>query len=296
MQNNQALLISIIIPTYNRAELIRNTLFSIENQSYVNWECIVVYDFSTDNTKDIINEFVCKDNRFKLEKNNRKKGAQGARNTGLLKAKGLFISFFDSDNIMHIDFLLKQINNLEVNTNYDVSTCYSHLIDDNNNIIGAWTWVTTGNILKKILDGSAYVDYNNALIRKSAIDKIGLLDENCLSYQEWDTHIRLAIIANYGTVHELLVSYYQRSQGRISVNVNFELNGLAYIYSKHKALWLSVVGKKVYYSKITSLANNLVSVEKIIKNEIIEKLPELKRILIVLKIKNMIKYLYIKSF
>ena len=110
--------------------------------------------------------------------------------------------------------------------------CYSHLVNDENQIIGAFTWITIGNILKELLDGSTYVDFNSSILRKIAITKIGLLDEDCPSFQEWDTNIRLAAVSQYGTVNEILVSYYQRSEGRLSNNKKVEINGLAYIYAK----------------------------------------------------------------
>jgi glycosyltransferase involved in cell wall biosynthesis len=90
-------LVSVIIPTYNRAKLITDTLHSTEVQTYTNWECLLVDDVSMDNTFEVIQEFVNKDGRFKYLTNKRKKCAQGARNTGLLESKGEFIQFLDSD-------------------------------------------------------------------------------------------------------------------------------------------------------------------------------------------------------
>ncbi len=154
MQDKLIPLVSIIIPTYNREEIIKNTLDSIHSQSYTNWECIVVDDYSTDDTNKIIKEYVDNDNRFYSLKNNKDKGAQGARNTGLLKANGEYISFFDSDNLMHKDRLSKQVKFFENNPHCDVCTCYSHLLNDNSEITGTFTWITKGNILKSILEGS----------------------------------------------------------------------------------------------------------------------------------------------
>ena len=76
-------LISIILPTFNRSELIAETLQSLQIQSYQNWECIIVDDFSTDNINEVVQGFINYDNRFKIIPNKRKKGAQGARNTWL---------------------------------------------------------------------------------------------------------------------------------------------------------------------------------------------------------------------
>lgn len=95
-------LISIIIPTYNRAHLLGETLESILDQTYPNWECIVVDDGSLDYTKELM-EFYCdKDCRMKFYERpiDRPKGANACRNYGLEMSKGEFINWFDSDDLM----------------------------------------------------------------------------------------------------------------------------------------------------------------------------------------------------
>lgn len=107
-------LVSIIIPTYNRSSLLVETLDSIINQSYLSWECLVVDDGSTDRTLDIINEYVKKDERFKLLERppEIQKGANGCRNFGLENSIGTYIQWFDSDDIMHKDFLKEKIETI----------------------------------------------------------------------------------------------------------------------------------------------------------------------------------------
>ena len=109
-------LISIIIPVYNRADLIKETLDSIILQSYTNWECIIVDDGSTDNTRQVLNEYKLRDSRFRyFERPKIKpKGPSSCRNYGFNLCKGKFIQFFDSDDIMHEEHLqckMKYIGN-----------------------------------------------------------------------------------------------------------------------------------------------------------------------------------------
>jgi glycosyltransferase involved in cell wall biosynthesis len=297
MHDQQNPLVSIIIPTYNRAGLIKDTLHSVESQTYANWECIIVDDGSTDNTSEVVKKFIDRDKRFKLLFNKRKKGAQGARNTGLLEAMGKYISFFDSDNLMQPERFSKQIRYLENNSLCDVCTCYSHLLDDKNEIWGTHEWNSAGNILKDLLIGSTYVDYNSSVIRKTVIDKIGFLDEDCPSYQEWDTHIRLGGFARYGTVPEFLVSYCTRSTGRISTDLRRELHGLTYIYAKHKQLWIDNAGKDVFLLNIYSLSLRILREYKIANKEMFQEemsllLPELMRVPFRIKLKALIGRLW----
>jgi glycosyltransferase involved in cell wall biosynthesis len=101
-------LVSIIIPTYNRAHLIGETLDSVVAQTYKNWECIIVDDGSSDNTDQVVGKYVEKDTRFRYyhRPKERKKGGNICRNIGIDKAQGDFISFLDSDDFI-VDFALK---------------------------------------------------------------------------------------------------------------------------------------------------------------------------------------------
>lgn len=94
--------ITIIIPVYNCEVFIHHTLDSIINQTFIDWECILVDDHSTDNVFSILEEYEIKDKRFKvfLRPLTIKKGANACRNYGFLQAKGMYIKWFDCDDIM----------------------------------------------------------------------------------------------------------------------------------------------------------------------------------------------------
>jgi glycosyltransferase involved in cell wall biosynthesis len=95
-------LVSIIIPTYNRAHLIGETLDSLVAQTYLNWECIIVDDGSSDNTDEVIGEHVNKDSRFKYyhRPEVHLPGGNGARNYGFKMSKGEYVNWFSSDDLM----------------------------------------------------------------------------------------------------------------------------------------------------------------------------------------------------
>jgi glycosyltransferase involved in cell wall biosynthesis len=132
MSNNT---VSIIIPNYNRAHLISETLDTICLQTYKNWECIVVDDRSTDNSVEIIQKHLFQDERFRLfvRPENYPKGANACRNIGLQKAKGKYIIFFDSDDLMLPDHLGVKINTIQ-NGNYDFIVAKSEYFNNSENI------------------------------------------------------------------------------------------------------------------------------------------------------------------
>ncbi|MDG1689561.1 MAG: glycosyltransferase family A protein [Flavobacteriales bacterium] len=95
---------SIILPTFNRGYMIHHAIESVLNQTYKDWELIIVDDGSTDDTKDVIAEFIEKDNRIRyLHQKNKERSA--ARNKGIKEAKGHWICFLDSDDIYHTNHL-----------------------------------------------------------------------------------------------------------------------------------------------------------------------------------------------
>src|SRR5690554_597358 len=107
-------LVSIIVPTYNRAHLIGETLDSVLAQTYANWECIVVDDGSTDGTEELLHAYIAKDVRFQYHKRPAEyiKGANSCRHIGFLEAKGKFVNWFDSDDIMHINHLAEKVKKI----------------------------------------------------------------------------------------------------------------------------------------------------------------------------------------
>jgi len=108
-------LVSIIIPTYNRANLIGETLDSVLAQTYTNWECIVVDDGSTDTTEELVTTYISKDSRFQYYKrpNTHLSGGNGARNYGFKVSKGDYIQWFDSDDLLHEKKIEVKVNTIE---------------------------------------------------------------------------------------------------------------------------------------------------------------------------------------
>ncbi len=230
-------MVSIIIPTYNRADIIAKTLDSIKNQTIADWECLVVDDASSDNIKEVIEEYSSQDGRFRYIRNRHSKGAPGARNTGIEQANGEYVILFDSDNRMHPDCLEKMMVSLK--EGYDVCTCWSDVIDfETERSVGAFKWVCEGNIHEKLLEGKCYADNNSSLIRRSLLLEYPL-DEKVPAYQEWDTHIRISNRAKYVTCKELLVDYLKGGADAISSSNKKAILGYLYILSKYKEEWIN---------------------------------------------------------
>ena len=124
--------VSIIIPTYNRGSFIRDTIESIVDQSYFDWELIIVDDGSLDETRSIVAEYIGKDKRihYYLRPSLLPKGANSCRNFGLLKSKGDYIKWMDSDDILVKDCLDLQVSILEENSDVVLCLGYSQFFNN----------------------------------------------------------------------------------------------------------------------------------------------------------------------
>lgn len=229
-------MISIVIPTYNREHIIHKTLDSVMHQTYQDWECIIVDDHSTDETKEVIQEYIQNDHRFRYILNERKKGAQGARNTGIVHANGEWICLFDSDDIMYPNYL--EMMDAAIDDSTDVVVCKALIrhagIEQEDDRLDA---IYSNNYHRDLLRLECYVAYDVTIIRKEKLLTIGLLDENCPSTQEWDTHIRLSKIARYKAIDETLCEWYTGGKDAISTDRRREVNGHLYVFRKHKLEW-----------------------------------------------------------
>lgn len=116
--------ISVIIPCYNQGRFLKNAIDSVMNQTYTNWECIIVDDGSSDNTKQIASDFEQHDKRFKyIYKING--GLSSSRNKGLEKATGKWIQFLDADDVLEPRKFATQLQSVTVNKEINGIVIYS---------------------------------------------------------------------------------------------------------------------------------------------------------------------------
>lgn len=140
--------VSIIVPCYNQAQFLDEALQSVLNQTYVNWECIIVNDGSSDNTEEVAQKWVDKDIRFVyLEKENG--GLSSARNAGLAISKGDFLQFLDSDDVLDFEKLEKSIKKIKTGDQL------------NPNLLIVCTFKTFENDIKQYYEPKNYYDFSS---------------------------------------------------------------------------------------------------------------------------------------
>lgn len=193
-------LVSIIIPTYNRSHLIIETLESIANQSYENWECIIVDDGSTDDTALHVSSFIENNTKFSYHSRpeNKTKGANPCRNYGFEKSSGLYVIWFDSDDIMlpdMIDLMLKEL--LASPLNYAVCR-YDMFVEHAAQEINEPLFdMNRSNEIHGInyMMGKAFWGTINVLLSREIINEVRF-DETLNSGQEYNFFTRLFVPQN----------------------------------------------------------------------------------------------------
>jgi len=226
--------VSVIIPTYNRAELLPRAIQSVLNQTFQDFEIIVVDDSSTDNTEEVIKEFQEQDKRIKYIKHDKNKGGSAARNTGIKVAQGEYIAFQDSDDEWLPEKLEKQMKVLE-NASSKVGVVYTGFwkIKDNNRVyipnmdIACKEW----NIRRQILQGN-FIGTPTAIVNRVCFVKMGLFDVALPRLQDWELWIRFSEFYEFKFINEPLVTAHYTPDS-ISANQDALTKALTLILEKH---------------------------------------------------------------
>lgn len=176
-------LVSIITPAYNSEKFIAETITSVLNQTYQNWEMIIVDDCSTDKTAEIVHFFQEKDSRIIYLKNEINRGSAYSRNVALQKAKGRWIAFLDSDDVWLPHKLEKQIEFMEKN-NYHFSYTNYCEIDEQSNEIGILLTgpeiITRNNMLAYCWPGCLTIMYDAEYVGLVQAPEIKINEEYAL--------------------------------------------------------------------------------------------------------------------
>lgn len=205
--------VTIIMATYNRSHFILETLLSIQNQTYKNWECLIIDDGGTDNTLQVITPILEEDSRFKFLKRSDyyKKGLPGCRNYGLDLAAGDYVIFFDDDDIVHPDNLKICVDVLESKVT-DFCHYQKLSFEDKSPIIERAFVNNQKNLSKaeieKIVNQEIGLASCTVMWKKHCFVSIRF-NENLLYAEEWECYTRIIAEGFSGIIIDSVL-YYNR--------------------------------------------------------------------------------------
>ncbi|MDZ8137918.1 MAG: glycosyltransferase [Nostoc sp. DedQUE04] len=210
--------ISVIIPAYNSERTIVDTIVSVQQQTFSDFEIIVINDGSTDGTLKLLDEL--KDSRIKVF-SYENGGLSVARNRGISHAKGDFIAFLDADDLWTADKLELQLEALQKNPEAGVAYSWTYFMDEQTgNCHLDRPIFFQGKVLANLLTWNFIASGSNPLIRKQAIESVGEFEPSVSGAADWDYWLRLAAKWSFVVVSKPQI-FYRQSSNSMSSKVEF---------------------------------------------------------------------------
>lgn len=202
---NKHPLVTAVVPTYNRPDLLRKTLLSILNQSYKNIEILVVSNGFNNKNREVVEAF--QDQRIQYAEQENSGGPSSPRNNGIGRAKGKYVAFCDDDDIWMLEKIEKQVKVLEDFSEYGL--CYTKMLRFNNRE----EWIIPHEEGSADLNSLLYVNtvpISSVLIKKSLLDQYGNFSESKKvgTAEDYEFLLRHAVTTKFYFIDEYLIKYW----------------------------------------------------------------------------------------
>lgn len=229
-------LVSVVIPTYNRENLIERSVRSVLNQTYKNLEVIVVDDASTDRTGNVVQEI--KDTRIRYIRLEKNSGAGHARNSGVKAARGRYVAFNDSDDewlptkLEKQMKLMRQSESENVGCVYCIMTRYFHEIPSSREPerVPDMEYVGEDGIgdLFHFMQNCMFISTQMLLLKKKVIEEAGYFNEDLRNLEDWEFLLRVAQKCKFTLVQESLVNVYVQ-KNRVTISAEGLIDTVRYV-------------------------------------------------------------------
>lgn len=242
--------VSVIIPAYNCAEFISETLESVLGQTYQDFEIIVIDDCSKDNTWEIICRYAKSDSRIHAFKNDTNLGIAGNRNRGISLSSGKYIAWQDADDISLPMRLEHQVSFMEKNESVGIVGGYLEIFRCDQ-ILGIRKYAETDKDLRRCIFRYSPVAQPSAMLRKSALDRVGPYDLRYPPAEDLDMTFRIGRFYELANLPEVLIRYRESDASATFTRLRkIELSTLAI---RWKNFWFSE-----YQATVVDLVYNIV--------------------------------------
>jgi len=221
INNSKRPLVSVIVPTYNRPDMLTETLESILNQSYQNYEIIVVNDGGVD-VEGIITRLNTRGN-ITYVRHNMNKGLAASRNTGIRLAKGKYLAYLDDDDVFypnHIETLVKLLEESDYKVAYTDAHRAHQVPDGDSYKIVSRDIPYSVDFSKDLLLVCNISPVNCFMHERECIEKVGLFDETLTTHEDWDFWIRLSRMYDFKHIKKVTTEFRDRRDGSTMTSSN----------------------------------------------------------------------------
>jgi glycosyltransferase involved in cell wall biosynthesis len=225
--------VSVVIPTHNRAQFLKAAIASVLNQTYQDFEIVVVDDASSDDTQKVVS--LCRDERIKYIRHEVNKGDAGSRNTGIVHSHGDYVAFLDDDDEWLPEKLKMQVDLLE-SSPAQVGGIYTgslSLDTRSGKILNVNIPPRKRHLFEDIFVNN-FIATSCILLRRECIERVGLFDERIPFCSDYDMWIRIAEQFHFDCVAEPLVIYHVHDY-KLSTNLTSVLKGHEIIIEKYNS-------------------------------------------------------------
>jgi glycosyltransferase involved in cell wall biosynthesis len=225
------------LSVYNGEKYIKQAIDSILNQTFNNFEFLIINDASIDKTLEILKSY--KDNRIKILNNKENIGLTKSLNKGLRISKGEYIIRQDADDISSPDRIKKQLEFMENNPDHAVAGTFAKIVDDESKLVKFWDRPVTHEEIQKSLKIDNCIAHGSVIMRKKYLLDIGLYDERMEKSQDYDLWLRLAKKYKMANIPEYL-----------------------YIWRKHhKNVGINYMGDKRIFFILAKIKNDVLNID-----------------------------------
>lgn len=231
--------VAVVIPAHNRADLLAITLDNVLCQEGIDLQIVVVDDGSTDAVPEVIAKFVGRDSRLVAHRFETPQGACKARNVGLALTDAPFVTFLDSDDLMHPEKLARQVALLSARPDIGLAVCQmAHFSKDPNEADLLWNTFVGDSPRDRFLRHDPVFGIHSPLWRRTELDRVGGFDETLPMAQEYDLQTRALLMGCLPLLTGDLLAYCRRhEEGSISTSKRIaRMRTLIGVFKGFKAL------------------------------------------------------------
>lgn len=249
--------VSMVLAVYNGGAKLRESIESIINQSFTDFEFVIVDDASTDTTAELLQEYAKKDSRIVVVTNTENLGLTKSLNKGIRASRGEYIARMDAGDTSEPSRFEKQVAFLDSHPKHGLVGTWAYVIDEDSKRVGVMKYPTEHTLLKKALIRYNPIVHSSIMMRKSVVEACGLYNESWTYAQDYELYFRIVARSAIANLGEYLVSYRISPQS-ITRNKNKEQTLFA-VRARMKAIQGGHYSKAAYWYLLKPFLGSLLS-------------------------------------